>query len=212
MQSTSEIVAVGRIAADSTQGKLNASSVLLETSRRTGAGLRVPLRLDNVSHYELFPGKIVAVRGQNASGEYFAVSEMLELPLLPPPATSLAELDQITSRLSRTATPDAAASPRPLNLILGSGPYTTDNDLSFEALHALCDRALSTSADALILLGPFLDTEHPTLATGAFPPFPPSMNIDSDTATLTDVFRAFVTAPLAQLVQSLPSILSLIHI
>lgn len=206
VQSTSVMVAVGRIAADSTEGRLNASSVLLETSRRTGAGLRVPLRLDHVSRYELFPGKIVAVRGQNASGEYFAVSEMLELPLLPPAATLLTELDQINSRLFRTSADEAAAPPRPLSLILGSGPYTTDNDLSFEALHALCDRALATSADALILLGPFLDTEHPILATGAFPPFPPSMNIDPDTATLTDVFRAFVTAPLAQLVQSLPSI------
>ena len=42
-QSINEIVAVGRIASDSLEGKLNASSLVLETSRRMGGGLRIPL-------------------------------------------------------------------------------------------------------------------------------------------------------------------------
>lgn len=43
-QATNEIIAVGRIASDSPEGKLNAASLVLETSRRTGAGIRVPLK------------------------------------------------------------------------------------------------------------------------------------------------------------------------
>ncbi|KAL8945969.1 MAG: hypothetical protein Q9183_007973, partial [Haloplaca sp. 2 TL-2023] len=58
-QGTNEIIAVGRIASDSPEGKLNPASILLEMSRRTGAGLRVPLKVDSLS-YEFFPGQIVA--------------------------------------------------------------------------------------------------------------------------------------------------------
>ena len=78
-QSTAEIVAVGRIACDQPNGKLNAASLVLETSRRMGAGMRVPLRLDGVS-YDFFPGRIVALRGTNVSGEYFAVTQVLSMP------------------------------------------------------------------------------------------------------------------------------------
>lgn len=41
-QSTTEIVAVGRIASDSSEGKLNAASLVLETSRRTGGAEEFP--------------------------------------------------------------------------------------------------------------------------------------------------------------------------
>jgi DNA polymerase alpha subunit B len=47
-QSTSEIVAVGRIASDSLEGRLNASSLVLETSRRMGGGLRIPLQVNSL--------------------------------------------------------------------------------------------------------------------------------------------------------------------
>lgn len=200
-QSTSEIVAVGRIASDTAEGKLNAASVVLETSRRTGAGLRVALRLERVGHFDLFPGKIVAVRGSNASGEYFTVSEILDIPLLPPAASTVPDLEIINTRLC--AGGDVS---RPLNIIVSSGPYTTDAELDFEPLQALCDQVESTSADALILLGPFLDIEHPLIASGNLPDFPSTLNINPDTATLTDIFRALVASKLQRLAQALPSL------
>jgi DNA polymerase alpha subunit B len=67
-QRTSEIVAVGRIASDLLEGKLNTASLVLETSRRMGAGRRVPLRVDSLPGYTFFPGQIIAVRGTNDSG------------------------------------------------------------------------------------------------------------------------------------------------
>ncbi|KAK5150385.1 hypothetical protein LTR04_006823 [Oleoguttula sp. CCFEE 6159] len=210
-QSTSEIVAVGRIASDSSEGKLNAASLVLETSRRTGAGLRVPLHVDAIPSYDLFPGRVVALRGTNASGDYFAVNEILSLPLLPPAASTPADLDTHNARL-RSAGDSAdneteRESPLtpPLNIFVASGPYTPDTDLSFSALHALLAQALETSADALILTGPFLDTEHPLLASGDFD-LPATSVIPPDRATLHDVFRALISAPINDLARQLPSI------
>lgn len=207
-QSANEIVAVGRIASDSSEGKLNTASVVLETSRRTGAGLRVPIKLDAVSGYELFPGKIVALRGSNPTGEQFVASEILALPLLPPSASTVSELDMIRARLAGT-TPDALSgsdTTQPLNVMISSGPYTANNNLDFEPLHELCSRAAETHADALILLGPFLDIEHPLILSGDLPELPASLNISSDQATMTDVFRGLIALPLQQITQQLPSI------
>lgn len=199
-QSTKEIVAVGRIASDSMEGKLNTSSLVLETSRRTGAGLRVPLRIDSLPSVQLFPGQIVAVRGINASKEYFSVLEVLKAPLLPTPVSSSAAISSINDRL------DATGSQSPLNILLASGPYTTDDNLEFEPLKALCTRAAEESVDTLILTGPFLDLEHPLIASGDFD-VPNMHGLDPDTATLSTLFRYCISAPLNQLAATVPSII-----
>ncbi|KAI9788429.1 MAG: DNA-directed DNA polymerase alpha subunit pol12 [Piccolia ochrophora] len=204
-QSTSDVVAVGRIASDALEAKPNVATLVLETSRRTGAGLRVPLKLDGISSFDFFPGQIVALRGVNASGDYFTVTEILDIPLLGPAASTPAELDSHTDLLH--GGPDAMDddNPRPLSILLGSGPFTPDDDLNYDALNALCDHASETYADVLILTGPFLDAEHPLIATGDFD-IPTPLNIDPDTVTLTTVFRALVSAPLRRLADAVPNI------
>ena len=200
-QSTAEIVAVGRIACDTPNGKLNAASLCLETSRRMGAGMRVPLRMNELS-YDLFPGKIIAVRGTNVSGEYFSVTEILALPSLPVAASTPAEFKIHNDRLESND-----GEKRPLSLLMGSGPYTTDTDLSFAPLQALLSKAEEDKTDALILTGPFLDLEHPLVASGDFEPYLPSdAKIEPDRATVTDVFRYLVSQPIQRLVQALPTI------
>ncbi|KAK5122090.1 hypothetical protein LTR85_004336 [Meristemomyces frigidus] len=200
-QSTAEIVAVGRIACDQPNGKLNVASVVLESSRRMGAGLRIPLKFEGVG-YDLFPGKIVALRGTNVSGEYFSVTEVLPTPQMPVPASTPMELKVHKDRLTG---PDGEA--RPLSMLLASGPYTTDTDLSFAPLHALLRKAADQKTDVLILAGPFLDLEHPVIASGDFEDHLPSdATIEPDRATLTDVFRLLITQPLQQLVQAVPTI------
>lgn len=202
-QSTSEIVAVGRIASDMLEGKLNSASIVLETSRKMGAGLRVPLKLDSVPSYELFPGKIVALRGVNASGEYFSVKEILNVPLLPPASSLPKTLDDLNAHLVGDS--DELDGVTPLNILLASGPYTVDDNLAFEPLQAICDKAGSTYADVLILVGPFLDLEHPLLASGDFE-LPEDANYEPDKATLNDVFRILIGTPLRRLAQEVPSI------
>ncbi|KAF7718490.1 DNA polymerase alpha subunit B [Penicillium ucsense] len=198
-QSTSEVIAVGRIASDSLEGKLNPASLVLEMSRRTGAGRRIPLKVDSLPSLNFFPGQIVALRGINPSGDYFTVKEVLPIPLLPPAASSAVTLDNIAERF------ESSGSNSPLNVMVAAGPYTTDDNLDFEALRELCQKAADSCADGLVLLGPFLDIEHPLLASGDFD-LPEIKGVDPDTMTMTTVFRYCISAPLVRLAQAVPSI------
>lgn len=188
--SPSEVVVVGRIASDSLDGKLNAASVVLESSRRMGAGSRVPLKLDAVPSYSFFPGQIVAMRGVNASGEYFAVSEILEVPYLPPATSSAASLAASAEKLAAG----------PLSIVVAAGPYTTDDNLLFESLDEICNRAAETCPDVLILLGPFIDTEHPLIKAGDFD----IEGVDPmEGGTIEDLFREKIGRKISKVERSL---------
>jgi DNA polymerase alpha subunit B len=205
-QSTSDIVAVGRIASDTSEGRLNTASLVLEASRRTGGGLRVPLKVDELPNTDFFAGQIVALRGTNASGEFFAAREILSVPLLNSAASPPTDLDAILTRLQSSNDPDLSPTEnmsltRPLNVLVAAGPYTNSQTMDLSPLHALLDVALETRADGLILTGPFLDTEHPVLRNGDLD-FPS----DPDTATMATAFRHLISGPLSQLTASLPSI------
>ncbi len=177
-----ETTVIGRIAIDSLSGgRLNADSVLLETSRRLGAGSRTKLNLSSVASYSFFPGQIVAVRGSNASGE-FKVSEILELPMLPPAACRPGDIEE-----------------EGINLIVASGPYTTNDNLHYEALIALRDKVLEEKIDTVILLGPLVDIAHPLIRNGDF---------DCSGETLDDYFQETIAPILA----TLPSVLLVPHI
>jgi DNA polymerase alpha subunit B len=205
-QGTTEIVAVGRIASDSPEGKLNTASLVLETSRRMGNGLRVPLKLDKLKGYQFFPGQIVALRGINSSGREFTVHESLDIPLLPNAASPP---DALTAHISRLRggpdAMDADTDPLPLNILFASGPYTADDNLDFEPLHTLCSEAADTYVDALVLAGPFIDMEHPLIASGDFD-LPPEASYDPDTATMTTVFKYFISPALNRLVSLNPTV------
>ena len=197
-QSTSEIVAVGRIASDTPESKLVAASLVLETSRRKGAGRRVPLNLNRKLSYHFFPGQIVALRGQNASGKDFVVSEILSVPFLPDPRSTPAVVEASNVRLGDTAEPS------PLNVIFASGPYCADDNLAFEPLDTLCLKAADDCVDALILSGPFLDIEHPLIASGDFHSLD-ARGVDAD-ATMSTLFQRMIAAPLQRLCSANPSI------
>ncbi|KAF1921414.1 DNA polymerase alpha subunit B N-terminal-domain-containing protein [Ampelomyces quisqualis] len=200
-QSPSEIIAVGRIASDTSEGKLNTAALVLEGSRRHGAGRRVPLNVGGLISYNFFPGQIVALRGTNASGDAFVVSELLSLPLLNQPATKPDELDAINARYldSPEADPDNL---RPLTILIASGPYTTDQNLDFAPLTTFLDNAAEVYADSIILVGPFLDAEHPQIRTGDFDPPP---NPDPDQSTMTDLFRHHISSALQSFSKRVPT-------
>ncbi|CAI6341186.1 unnamed protein product [Periconia digitata] len=200
-QSPSEIIAVGRICSDTSEGKLNPASLVLEGSRRWGSGRRVPLKVETLVSYNFFPGQIVAVRGTNASGNAFVVAEVLSLPLLTQPATTPADLDAHNARYLDSAESDPS-NVRPLQVYIASGPYTTDQDLDFAPLHTLLDNAASAKVDAVVLLGPFLDAEHPSIRSGDFDI--PSHLTNPDQATMTDVFRHYVSSPLQDFIDRTP--------
>ncbi|ROT43703.1 DNA polymerase subunit alpha B [Sodiomyces alkalinus F11] len=207
-QSTTPVIAVGRIASDSPEGKLNAASLVLETSRRTGGGQRVALDMAKVRGYSFFPGQIVALRGINSSGHAFVVDEILELPLLPNAASTPDALSSHRTRLrgdpDAMDSDDAASDPPPLNVLFAAGPYTADDNLDFEPLHALCSQAADTLVDVVVLIGPFIDAEHPLIATGDFDlPIPES---EQDAATMNTVFRHLFAPALHRLTTANPSV------
>ena len=213
-QSTSEIIAVGRIVSDCLDGRLNAASLVLETSRRVGAGHRVPLKVDGVPSFEFFLGQIVALRGVNASGDYFSIKEILSLPLLPVPASTAAALETHHQRIR--GGPDDAVEhdddenrvrqqTPALTYIIGAGPYTAEDNVEYEPLQEICKQAASAYADVLILTGPFLDLEHPLIASGDLD-LPSSVDVDADTATLSTVFRALISPALRRLAEQVPQL------
>lgn len=210
-QSTAEIVAVGRIASDSAEGKLNAASLVLETSRRTGNGRRISLNLGGLKGcYQFFPGQIVALKGINSSGQEFLVREVVDIPLLHSAASAPGAIEGHRERLR--GGPDAMDSsdePPPLNIIFGSGPYSADDNLDFEPLHALCSQAADTYADVLVLTGPFIDVDHPLVATGDFD-LPEEAMDEPDTATMSTVFKYMISPALNRLIASNPHITILI--
>ena len=199
-QSTSEIIAVGRIACDTAEGKLNAASLVLELSRRMGAGLRVPLKVGGLPSYQFFPGQIVALRGTNASGLYFTVKEVLSAPKQPMPSSFPNSIETINAQL--VVSEDSTT--LPLSIMIASGPCTVDGNLDFEPFQALCEKAEESMVDALILSGPFLDIEHRMLASGDFA-LPEVRGLDHE-ATLAALFRIWISAPLERLCSAVPSI------
>ena len=92
-------------------------------------------------------------------------------------------------------------------MLVASGPYTTDADLTYAPFQTLLAKAEEQVADVLILTGPFLDLEHPIIASGDFEDhLPSSARIEPDRATINDVFRILISDPLQKLVQAVPTI------
>lgn len=69
------ITTYGRICCDS-NGKLNAASILLESSQELCKGATIKLNLSKASNYALFPGQVVAVQGFNPNGNVIMVQKM----------------------------------------------------------------------------------------------------------------------------------------
>ncbi|KAG8890689.1 DNA-directed DNA polymerase alpha subunit pol12 [Tulasnella sp. 332] len=184
-----DVVVVGRIC-DATDSKLTESSLLLEPSRWAGSGRRIPLKFaPNVrcasqpspdpqasaaprTGIGLFPGAIAAFRGALAhglEGPFFSVKEMLPLPPLKAPVLS-------------------KASGRSFTALVVSGPYTSDADMHFEPFKAVLSAVRQAKPEALILLGPFLDSNHPLIREG---------DIDQP---IDNIFLSKIAAPLRDLV------------
>lgn len=78
----------GRIVSDC-DNKINQQSVLLEGTNETNANHTTKLILNRMSKYSLFPGQVVAIRGNNVSATTLIVEKIyseavLHLPEEPP--------------------------------------------------------------------------------------------------------------------------------
>jgi len=140
-----EVTVVGRVCCES-EGKLNAQSVFLEGSRASSGACRVRLDLSSCPEYALFPGQVVAAIGVNPMGHTFMAHTILQAL----PAANDAQM--------------RAEMTRPVTFMVAAGPYSTSDDLSYAPLSVLLAKALEVRPDALVLIGPFVDDQHPKLA------------------------------------------------
>ncbi|KAF9977680.1 DNA-directed DNA polymerase alpha subunit pol12 [Actinomortierella ambigua] len=155
--SQSRITAIGRICSDSNEGRLNERSVILETNRTIGGGARVRLDLSEVPGYSFFPGQIVALEGINANGATFAVTKVLDMPVMALAGARPDELEEYQySRMGG----------QPMKIVVASGPYTFTDNLLFEPFEALMEKVDKERPDVLILMGPFIPSDHPMIAAG----------------------------------------------
>ena len=70
---------VGRVCCDTSSGRLNSQSVILEGSVETSAGKQVMLNLSEIKEYSLFPGQIIAMDGINSKGVKLVASKIYEV-------------------------------------------------------------------------------------------------------------------------------------
>ncbi|CAG8547618.1 18778_t:CDS:10, partial [Acaulospora morrowiae] len=152
----SETSTVGRICCDS-EGKLNQESVTLESLPYFG-GKKVKLAINNLSSYALFPGQIVGIQGINNFGSELNVTKILEIPLLPMCRTPS---DTIMDYYG-----PSKLNGRPLNVVISSGPYMLDIEFKLEPLRELLNKMSAEKPDVLILMGPFVDEDHPLIQAG----------------------------------------------
>lgn len=184
--SQSEIVAVGRIVADSVD-KLNPGSLLFETCRRVGAGMQVRLDVSQLSSYSFFPGQILAIRGINNDGRAFQVNEIIPSPY--PFISAATSKDDIKEIITRQHLPQS--------IITAAGPFTTSDNLYFEPLDDLVTEINQSLPDVVILVGPLLDISHPMIQSGDFEiPSEDGISDSNTNGTLDDFFRTVITPKL----------------
>ncbi|KAG0003163.1 DNA-directed DNA polymerase alpha subunit pol12 [Entomortierella chlamydospora] len=175
--SQSIVTVIGRICSDANEGKSNERSLVLETSRSIGGGSRVKLDVSELTGFSFFPGQIVVLSGINANRSIFAVTQVHKLPPLPMARANPEEL--VNCHYKKLGG-------QPIKMIVAAGPYTLSDNLLFEPFSALMNHVSVERPDILLLMGPFISSQHPLILSG---------NVD---ATPEEYFKEYFLSLLAK--------------
>jgi len=147
---------VARVCLDTQgEGRLNAASVVFEGSRDTSNGERVEVNLAEMQDFSLFPGQVIAAEGTNTTGTRFTPSSLyLGAPLPLPRSDTRALVDYYFAEGGDTEVVD---------ILVAAGPFTTTADMTYAPLDDLLDVIRREKPDAVVLIGPFVDEEHPAV-------------------------------------------------
>ena len=145
------------------EGRINATSILLEGSRQMSGGTRVEVDLaylkEKKQSYSLFPGQIVAVEGMNCTGRKLVAQRICEgVPRKP--------VESEVKDLLKFHHADEFQGGSALQIVTASGPFTTADNLEYEPLLDLIGTVSQKKPDVLILTGPFVDMRHKAVAAG----------------------------------------------
>lgn len=149
----------GTVCCESSEGKMNKVSVLLEGSRRDG-GRRVKLNLKEVESYSLFPGQIILAEGISTHGREMIVKRIIEGVPCPLPTSTPSKLLEYHHQKSYQNS-------MPISITVASGPFTTSDILDYQPLMDLFKtHIVAKQPDVLVLIGPFVDINQKLLSSG----------------------------------------------
>ncbi|XP_022887623.1 DNA polymerase alpha subunit B [Olea europaea var. sylvestris] len=164
--SQKSVFSVGMICCEE-EGRLKEKPILLQSSVEHSGGQRVRLDLQKLNQFSIFPGQVVGIEGHNPSGHCLIASKIVDcVPLsvslndnLPPGKKQAMDKDLHSIVPSQES--------RELSLIVAAGPFTTTDNLLFEPLSELLAYAQRKQPQLLVLLGPFIDSDHPEIKKGS---------------------------------------------
>ncbi|KAL7578443.1 hypothetical protein ACA910_012833 [Epithemia clementina (nom. ined.)] len=157
------ICCIGRICNEAHEGRLNATSILLEGCRGESGGTRVKLDMShlkaNKTPFLLFPGQIVAVEGLNPSGRTMVAHRICDgTPPFPVQTTA--------DELLKFHHGDNYQGGSPLNIMAVSGPFATSSGLNYQPLWDFVNKVQSSKPDVVVMTGPFVDMRQEAMKSG----------------------------------------------
>jgi DNA polymerase alpha subunit B len=160
--SQDRVATIGRVALEA-EGSPSEDGLMIEGP----SGKRVKLDVSKLASACLFCGQVLMVLGSNPTGACFVAYQTIPLPAQPLPQT-------LRSKLAKFHQGSQHMDGKHMSVVVASGPYTLQSNLSFEPIKELFDYIRRTSVSVVILTGPFLDHTHPLLqpsaANGAMDP------------------------------------------
>ncbi|KAK9120006.1 hypothetical protein Scep_018099 [Stephania cephalantha] len=129
-------------------------------------GQQVRLDIQKLPKFSFFPGQVVGIEGHNPSGHCLVASKVTDsIPFLATPDVDLPPskrqaTDQDLHPIS------SSRAPGKLSLLIASGPFTTTDNFLYEPLAELLAYSSRIQPQLLVLMGPFVDSEHPEIKIG----------------------------------------------
>lgn len=112
------------------------------------------LDLRELQSFALFPGQVVAVQGVNGSGGRMVARGIIDGVPRPLPSSR-------PSDLLRAQHGAELGGGKALSIFAAAGPFTTSDSLVYEPLNDLLGAVRAARPDVVVLMGPFVDSEHP---------------------------------------------------
>jgi len=198
---------IGRVCNEAHQGRLNATSIVLEGSRASCGGARVNVDMTKMQQqnsqkrktmeYSLFPGQIVAVEGMNGTGRKITATKVKEgATHVSPVLTSVRTMKNYYYGNHNALSGDSKEQPASLKIISACGPFTTSHDMDYAPFIDLLNKVLEEKPDVVILTGPFVDTRQKAVQSGrlTIDVEREDGNIDEIVASYEAVFADKITA------------------
>jgi len=133
---------------------------ILNTSEDQGqtSVFRLKLNLSEVPFFSLFEGEIIVAEGFQDSNSKFNVNRIFK-----PEANTISKPLYDYDFLKKCQTMQQQ---KALSVMVASGPFTTADSLSYDALRDLFELVQRDRPHTLVLLGPFLDGGNNDIKSG----------------------------------------------